>query len=100
MIRKTLLALALFSAPAGAQHKPVPAAKPLRVDPVASVPKLGPLVARPESDLATVVERFSADLSSVTRRYDASDSPDQRKRMRAFNDAWRARLREVDFDKL
>ena len=98
--KRALLALLLLSSPAAAQHKPVPSAKPLKVDPVASVPKLAPLVARAESDLAPVVERFSADLTSVTRRYDASDSPDQRRRMRAFNDAWRTRLREVDFGKL
>ena len=67
---------------------------------MSAVPKLAPLVARPESDLAPVVERYSADLQSVTRRYDATDSPDQRKRMRDFGVAWRTRLRDIDFDKL
>ncbi|MEP6729108.1 MAG: DUF885 family protein, partial [bacterium] len=77
-----------------------PIAAPLTIDPMTAVPKLAPLVARAESDLAPVVERFSADLQSITRRYDATDSPDQRRRMRDFNVSWRARLREIDFDKL
>lgn len=99
-MRRSLLLLLAVPAIAAAQHKPVPVAKPLVVDPLASVPKLAPLVARPTSDLAPVVERFSSDLQSVSRRYDASDSPDQRRRMRAFNVSWRTRLRDVDFDKL
>jgi hypothetical protein len=99
-MRRSLLLLLALPAIASAQHKPVPVAKPLVIDPLASVPKLAPLVARPTSDLAPVVERFSADLQSVSRRYDASDSPDQRKRLRDFNVAWRTRLREIDFDKL
>ncbi|HEU4996456.1 MAG TPA: DUF885 family protein [Gemmatimonadaceae bacterium] len=84
-----LLPAVLFSATLGAQ---VPAA--------ATVPPLAPLVARPGSDLAHVVERFSDDLTTLSRRYDADDSPAQRTRMRAFYTDWRTRLREVDFDKL
>ncbi len=95
------LALTLALAPiAQAQHKPVPVATPLTIDALASVPKLGPIVARAESDLKSVVERFSADLQSVSRRYDANDSPDERRRMRDFTVSWRVRLREIDFDKL
>jgi uncharacterized protein (DUF885 family) len=92
-----VVAAALLGAtPLGAQaRRPVSSD-----DSLASVPKLDALVARPTSELANVVERFSADLSSVSRRYDANDSPDQRRRMRQFYDAWKARLHEVNFDKL
>ena len=73
---------------------------PLRPDPLASVPKLEPLVGRPGSELANVVEQFVADQSSLRRRYDAPQSPDQRRRMRDFYAAWRTRLGEIDFDRL
>ncbi len=66
----------------------------------AAAPPLGPLVARPASELAPVVDRFAIDRTALTRRYDADDSPAQRKRMREFYTAWQARLREVDFAKL
>lgn len=69
-------------------------------DPMATVPRLAALVARASSDLAPVVERYTVDQQSLSRRYDASDSPDQRRRMRSFAVAWRARLREVDFEHL
>ncbi|MEP6999976.1 MAG: DUF885 family protein [bacterium] len=93
------LAVVILVAPVlGAQQ--VPKATPLTIDPLASVPKLSALVARPTSDLAPVVERFSADQQSLSRRYDANESPDQRKRMRAFATTWRSRLRDLDFDKL
>lgn len=72
------------------------AAAQVRSDP----PPLAPLVARPASELADVVERFSTDRTVLTRRYDAPDSPEQRTRMRAFYGAWRARLGEIDFGKL
>jgi hypothetical protein len=67
---------------------------------LASVPRLSDLIAKPSSELAPVVDRFSADQTSLTRRYDAAGSPEQRARMRDFDEAWRARLREVDFGKL
>ncbi|MDQ2665293.1 MAG: DUF885 domain-containing protein [Gemmatimonadota bacterium] len=82
---------------AGAQKSPADR-KP--DDAMASVPKLAPLIGRPTSDLVAVVERFTADQQSLTRRYDANDSPEQRHRMRSFAGAWRARLREIDFDRL
>ena len=69
-------------------------------DPMASVPKLPPIVSAKGSELAEVVERFSSDQGAVSRRYDGVDSPEQRKRLRAFTTAWRERLREIDFDKL
>ncbi len=62
-----------------------------------AAPPLGPLVARPVSELAAVVDRFAIDRTALTRRYDADDSPARRKRMREFYTAWQARLREVDF---
>ncbi|MDB4905977.1 MAG: hypothetical protein JWO05_761 [Gemmatimonadetes bacterium] len=64
------------------------------------IPRLAPIVARPESDLAPVVERYTADQNSIDRRYDVNDSPLQRKRERDFVTGWQARLREVDFDRL
>ena len=65
-----------------------------------SIPALGPLVARPGSELADIVSRFSIDQTALSRRYDAADSPDQRKRMREFYTGWRARLKEIAFDRL
>jgi len=67
---------------------------------VESVPRIAALVNQTTSELEDVVERFGSDNSSLGRRYDADQSPAQRKRMREFYDAWRARLREHDFDKV
>ena len=69
-------------------------------DPRAPVPALDPLVARPGSELADIVSRFSTDQTALGRRYDATDSPDQRKRMRELYTDWRARLKEIAFDRL
>ncbi len=69
-------------------------------DPAAAVPTLGPLVTRPSSELAEVIERFSIDRNVLTRRYDAPDSPDQRRRMRELYAGWQQRLKELDFGKL
>jgi len=92
MLRPSLVAIALLvNAPAAAQSRP---------DAVASVPALGPLVARPASELADVVERFSIDRTGLNRRYDADDSPDQRRRMREFYAGWQTRLKDLDFSKL
>lgn len=68
--------------------------------PASTVPALGPLVARPSSELEEVVERFSTDRTALTRRYDADDSPDQRRKMREFYAGWQSQLRDVDFGKL
>lgn len=65
-----------------------------------SIPSVQSLLTRPSSELAQAVDRFSLDLGALSRRYDADESPAQRQRMREFYDGWRARLREVDFDKL
>jgi uncharacterized protein (DUF885 family) len=65
-----------------------------------SVPAAQTLVARPASELAAAVERFASDAGALNRRYDTEGSPAQRQRMRDFFEGWRARLRELDFDKL
>ena len=66
----------------------------------ATVPNLASIAGAPRSELTDVVNRFAVDLNSISRRYDAARSPDQRTRMRAFYSEWRARLQEMDFDKL
>ena len=93
-----LLAVHLCASTASAQRQQSSASK--ADDPLASIPRLAPLVARSTSELAPVVERFTLDQSSFTRRYDGADSPDQRRRMREVYTGWRTRLRELDFDRL
>jgi uncharacterized protein (DUF885 family) len=94
-------ATALLCATASAATAQRPASSAHDADTtLATVPALPPLVARPTSELAEVVRRFTVDQTSLTRRYDGPDSPDQRRRMRAFYDDWRTRLRAVDFDRL
>ena len=93
------LALLLVTSALAHAQKSQPVA-PKSDDPLASVPNLKTLIARPSSELADVVERFTSDQTSLTRRYDASDSPDQRRRMRGFYTSWRTRLKDVDFDRL
>ena len=66
----------------------------------AIVPPLAPLVAAPTSELRDVVERYAADRAVLLRRYDAEYSPERQRRMREFYQAWQARLRELDFDRL
>jgi len=68
--------------------------------PASSVPALGPLVARPASELEQVIERFSTDRTALTRRYDADDSPDQRRKMRELYTGWQSNLHDVNFGKL
>jgi len=95
MIRKSALILAgalCFASRLDSQVAHDPDAK-------SEVPNLVALVGT-TSELAPVVNRLSNDYNSITRRYDANDSPDQRQRMRDFYTSWRARLAEIDFDKL
>jgi uncharacterized protein (DUF885 family) len=66
----------------------------------AIVPPFAPLVAAPASELRDVVERYAADRAVLLRRYDAEYSPERQRRMREFYQAWQARLRELDFDRL
>src|SRR5688572_6868552 len=68
--------------------------------PAALVPALDPLVARKGSELRDVVERYAADAAALGRRYSAEYSPERQRRIREFLEAWRGRLRTVDFDKL
>ena len=98
-MNRLVVALLIAGQSALAQKLP-PVAQPLKVDPAATVPKLESIVVRNESDLAPIVERYSADQQSINRRYDAGDSPEQRKRLRAFATTWRQRLAELDFGKL
>jgi uncharacterized protein (DUF885 family) len=88
-----LLTLALAPAPALAQGT-------AGVEGHAIVPPLAPLVAAPASELRDVVERYAADRAVLLRRYDAEYSPERQRRMREFYQAWQARLRELDFDRL
>src|SRR5690242_5532485 len=75
-------------------------ASPVPARDSSTVPALQVLVGPPASELAAVVARFDADRNALAQRYDAFDSPAQRTRMRAFYTAWKARLGELDFEKL
>ena len=90
----------LAASGASAQDRAINTKVPFPVDPLASVPKLPTIVASKGSELAEVVERYQADQGVISRRYDGVDSPDQRKRLRAFYASWRTRLKELEFDKL
>ena len=95
------LVLGLLLAPGvGAQDRAAITKVPFPTDPLASVPKLGPIVAVKTSELADVVERYQSDQGVLSRRYDGVDSPEQRTRLRGFYASWRLRLREIDFEKL
>ena len=99
MLRRFVCA-AFWLLPATALAQSSPAAPNPRADSLAAVPVLAPLIGRPGSELADVVDRFTADRTVLNRRYDAGDSPDQRRRMRALYTGWQTRLAEVDFSKL
>lgn len=83
-----------------AQDRAISTKVPFPSDPLATVPKLSPIVSAKGSELAEVVERYQTDQGAINRRYDGVDSPEQRKRVRGFATAWRDRLKEIDFDKL
>ena len=95
-----LACVAITATVLSAQGIPPTKGQVFPTDPMASVPKLPPIVATKNSELADVVNRFSSDQQAVNRRYDGVDSPDQRKRVAAFVSSWRDRLKEIDFDKL
>lgn len=95
MIRR-ILVLSAIAAPLVAQQQP-PKINDTRA---AAELKLDPLVGRPSSELADVVERYAADQQSLNRRYDAAGSPAQRKRMREFYNGWRTQLTQLNFDRL
>ncbi|HEX7091950.1 MAG TPA: DUF885 family protein [Longimicrobiales bacterium] len=96
---RAALALAAGLAPALAPA-PAPAQGRAGAEGQAIVPPLAPLVAAPASELRDVVERYAADRAALLRRYDAEYSPERRQRLRDFYQAWQARLRELDFDRL
>jgi hypothetical protein len=66
----------------------------------ADEPALGPLVSAPSSELRDVVQRYAVDRAVLGRRYAVDYSPARRERFRAFTAGWRARLAELDFDRL
>ncbi len=69
--------------------------------PVASyVPPLSDLLDRRTSELRDLVERADIDGRDLNRRWPVDYSPAQTAAFRGFHTAWRARLSEVDFDKL
>jgi hypothetical protein len=47
-----------------------------------------------------VVQRYAADRAALGRRYAVDYSPARRERFRTFTAGWRARLAELDFDRL
>jgi hypothetical protein len=64
MIRKIAFALSLAASTAAAQSDQL-------------TPDLRPLVGRPASELADVINRYSADRESMRRKYDSPNSPAQ-----------------------
>lgn len=93
-----LTATSAWATNAWAQNAPTKA--PFPSDPMASTPKLTPILSAKGSELADVVERFQTDQGAINRRYDGIDSPEQRKRAAGFASSWRTRLNEIEFDKL
>lgn len=91
-----------FQAPVAAQEVRASGFELEGFDPRASelAPSLGPLVDRPASELREVVARYTADRGAMLRRYDVAYSEIRRERLREFYQAWRGRLREIDFDRL
>lgn len=64
------------------------------------VPDLAALVARPQSELAPVLERWSADRAALGRRYSVEYSPERRDRFRSFQHAWQVELQRLPFEQL
>ena len=74
---------------------------PVRGEDAASwVPELVPIESTSPSELRDVVARFTSDHDVLTRHYDAPASPDRRAALRAFTEAWRARLDTIDYESL
>ncbi len=93
IVRRSLALFAAFAPTALAQDAP----KAVSLE---TVPRAATLVTKTASELAIAVERYASDQQALNRRYDADESPSKRARMREFYAAWRARLRDVDFDRL
>jgi hypothetical protein len=101
------LALLLFATAISAQQKPSSATgmpRPVKSTPPANggtyVPQLPPLPASSTSELRDLVSRYSTDRAALLRRFAVEHSPDQRERLREFQDAWRTQLGKVAFGKL
>src|SRR5438067_13812094 len=80
-----------------------PSPHPIAADPApvtAAVPALAPIAAAPASELRDVVQRYTDDAAALDRRYDAPYSAERRARLREFTTAWRARLKDLDFEAL
>ncbi len=96
MVAHTMPRLAALAA--GLLVWPMPVAAQQAADSI--VPMLGPIMARPTSELAGVVQRYQVDRAALRRRYDVEWSALRRERMRAFYAGWRTRLAELDFEAL
>ena len=107
-----LLIAAGVPASAGAQEATPVVAQPAsartagpRVPAADLAPSLVPLIApvggpAAASELRDVVERYTADRAALLRRYDVAHGAERRARLREFQQAWQARLREVPYDAL
>ena len=101
------LTLLLSATAISAQQKPPSATgmpRPVKSTPPANggtyVPQLPPLPASSTSELRDLVNRYSTDRAALLRRFTVEHSPDQRERLREFQDAWRTQLGKVAFGKL
>jgi hypothetical protein len=65
-------------------------------------PSLASLVAfaHQESDLRVAATRYSADAAAIERRYPVAYSPVRAARLAKFQEGWRRRVGELDFDSL
>jgi hypothetical protein len=65
-------------------------------------PALASLVAfaHKESDLRVAVVRYAEDVAAIERRYPVAYSPTRAARLSRFQEGWRKRLGELDFDSL
>lgn len=66
----------------------------------AYVPDLAALAQPGGSELRELVERYSSDLGGLNRFYTVPGSALQLARLKAFNEAWLARLDAVNYDRL
>ena len=92
----TLGAALAFGTAIGAQ----PRTTNQRVNATELAPPLTNLVSRSQSELSAVVGRYSVDRAALQRRYDVAYGGERRARLRDFEKAWQARLKEIDFNGL
>jgi uncharacterized protein (DUF885 family) len=73
----------------------------LAAQPAQAVPDLGEMLAKPQSELAIVVQRFDADRGSLARFYTIPSSPTRLARFKRFYTDWAVAVRKgIDVDKL